>query len=64
MREEWRFALHSATLLDIAVGLHADIAIPIVTTGVQSVVRDTLGITMMPKWCADSLDYLQKVSSN
>lgn len=64
MREEWRFALHNATLLDIAVGVRADIIIPIVTPGVQSVARDTHGITMMPRWCADSLNYLQKVSSN
>ena len=75
MREELRFAFLNAKMfiLDLFVVAQIDmVGVPIIidgiillmtTTGAQSVVRDTLGIAVMPKWCAESLDYLLTVSS-
>lgn len=76
MREELRSALQpDITLLKLTVaapvfhigpvtGTHNNMFMPTTTTGVQSVAKDTLGIAVMPKWCADSLDYLPTVSLN
>ena len=77
MKEELRFAYSNADILYIKVTVLArvgilvdvfvmldDLMMLMNTTGVQSVVRDTLGIAVMPKWCAGSVDYLLTVSSN
>ena len=77
MKEELRFAYSNADILYIKVTVLArvgilvdvfvmldDLMMLMNTTGVQSVVRDTLGIAVMPKWCAGSLDYLRTVSFN
>jgi len=76
MKEELRFAYLNADLfcIEFAVLIQlgmVDVVVIIencimlnTTPGVQSVVRDTLGIAVMPKWCAGSVDYLQTVSSN
>lgn len=74
MKEELRFAYLNADIfgIDITVTELGMVNVVIVenlimvntTTGVQSVVGDTLGIAVMPRWCAGSLDYLLTVSSN
>jgi len=73
-KEELRFAYLNADIfcIDITVTELGMVNVVIVTnlimfmstTGVQSVARDTLGIAVMPRWCAGSLDYLLTVSSN
>ena len=70
MKEELRFAYSNADIFVIILTVIIMATVvddPITnmsTTGVQSVVRDTLGIAVMPKWCAGSVDYLLTVSSN
>ena len=76
MEEELRFAYSNVDMFDIdftvltqlgvvdVAGIIDNLIMFMTTTGVQSVVRDTLGIALMPKWCAGSLDYLRTVSSN
>lgn len=77
MKEELRFAYSNADILYIEVTVLArvgilvdvfvmldDLMMLMSTTGVQSVVKDTLGIAGMPRWCAGSLDYLLTVSFN